>query len=90
MIDRWLNREFVIGGIRYRVVDAAFSLCLFVLAFLIRWRLMPIESADYFGFLEDWMRSIRQNGGFRSLSMSISNYTPPYICLLYTSDAADD
>ena len=34
LIDRWLNREFVIGGIRYRVVDAAFSLCLFVLAFL--------------------------------------------------------
>ncbi len=24
LIDRWLNREFVIGGIRYRVVDAAF------------------------------------------------------------------
>lgn len=82
LIDRWLNREFEVGGIRCRVVDAAFVLCLFVLAFLIRWRLMPIESADYFGFLEDWMRSIRENGGFRSLSMSISNYTPPYMYIM--------
>jgi len=43
---------------------------------------MPIESADYFGFLEPWMEAIRTNGGWRSLSMEISNYTSPYMYIM--------
>lgn len=82
MIDRIMNKEFMLAGIRLKIVDAAFILCLFVLAFMIRWRLMPIESADYFGFLEDWMQTIREKGGYRSLAMGISNYTPPYMYIM--------
>lgn len=81
-LDRVLNIETEIYGIKMKIVDIAFMICLFVLAFMIRWNLMPIESADYFGFLEEWMNTIRANGGFRSLSMEISNYTSPYMYIM--------
>ena len=58
-----IRSQLFIGDIG--VTDViAFVLCLFVFAFMIRWKLMPIESADYFGFLEPWMEEIRENGGF--------------------------
>ena len=82
MIDKVLSREIKLGNIRFQVVDLAFVATLFVLAFMIRWKLMPIESADYFGFLEKWMETIRDNGGYRSLSMQISNYTSPYMYIM--------
>lgn len=86
MKERWIDKIMFteIAGNRYRikVVDIAFILCLFFFAFLIRWKLMPIESADYFGFLESWMERIRTNGGYRSLGQQISNYTSPYMYIL--------
>ena len=82
IIDRMMLREAKIGKARVRAVDLVFILCLFLFAFLIRWKLMPIESADYWGFLEGWMTQIRSGGGFRSLSQSISNYTAPYMYLM--------
>lgn len=82
MIDRIMNREIKLGNIRFQVVDLAFVAALFVLAFMIRWKLMPIQSADYYGFLEQWMQTIRDNGGYRSLSMEISNYTSPYMYIM--------
>lgn len=81
-IDRLLNTEIELYNIKWKAVDIAFILCLFVLAFMIRWKLMPIESADYYGFLKEWMNTIRANGGFRSLSMEISNYTSPYMYIM--------
>ena len=50
IIDRMMLREAKIGKARVRAVDLVFILCLFLFAFLIRWKLMPIESADYWGF----------------------------------------
>ncbi len=82
LIDRLMNLEFELGEIRMKVVDAAFVFCLFVFAFMLRIRLLPIESADYFGFLEKWMQTIRDYGGYRSLSMAISNYTSPYMYIM--------
>lgn len=82
LIDRLLNREWEIGSAGFKTVDFVFILCLFVLAFMIRWKLMPIQSADYYGFLEEWMNTIRENGGFASLSMEISNYTSPYMYIM--------
>ena len=84
-IDRALRIRVRLGVIEFQVVDLLFILCLFVLGFLIRWKLMPIESADFWGFLEDWMNQIRESGGYRSLDHQISNYTSPYMyimCLL--------
>ena len=81
-IDRVMFQRVKIGKIKFQVVDLVFILCLFVFAFMIRWKLMPVESADYWGFLEGWMAQIRSGGGFRSLSQSISNYTAPYMYLM--------
>ena len=82
VIDQIMKREIRIGSITFKIVDAAFVICLFVFAFMIRWKLMPIESADYYGFLKEWMVTIRENGGFYSLSMQISNYTSPYMYIM--------
>lgn len=82
VIDKVLNIEVEIGTVKWKIVDMAFVACLFILAFMIRWKLMPIESADYYGFLEEWMNTIRANGGFPSLSMKISNYTSPYMYIM--------
>lgn len=81
-IDQLMFQEVKIGKIVFRLVDLAFILCLFAFAFMVRWKLMPIESADYWGFLEDWMQQIRQGGGFASLDHRISNYTSPYMYLM--------
>lgn len=82
VMDQIMGREIKLGSIRFQVVDLAFIVVLFVLAFMIRWKLMPIQSADYYGFLEKWMQTIRDNGGYRSLSMQISNYTSPYMYIM--------
>lgn len=74
--------ELNIGNLKIKVVDLSFIICLFVFSFLIRWKLMPVESADFWGFLEDWMVQIRQGGGFQSLDHQISNYTSPYMYLM--------
>lgn len=88
--DKLMFSKLKIGKITFQVVDLLFILCLFIFGFMIRWKLMPIESADYWGFLKDWMQQIRQSGGFGSLDHQISNYTSPYMyimCLIsYISD----
>lgn len=82
VIDKVMFHELNIGKMKLRVVDLSFIICLFVFSFLIRWKLMPIESADFWGFLEDWMEQIRAGGGFKSLDHQISNYTSPYMYLM--------
>ena len=57
-IDVFLNYEIKIKSMVFKTVDLIFMLCLFILAFMIRWKLFPIESADYWGFLELWMDQI--------------------------------
>ncbi|NBJ93397.1 hypothetical protein [Parablautia muri] len=90
IIDKLMLKRIKSGSIEFKVVDLLFIGCLFFFAFMIRWKLMPIESADYWGFLEDWMGQIREAGGFPSLGKQISNYTSPYMyimCLLsYVTD----
>lgn len=82
IMDRILSVRVRIGRIYLKTVDILFILCLFIFAFLIRWKLMPIESADYLGFLENWMEQIREGGGFPSLGKQISNYTSPYMYIM--------
>ena len=82
ILDRVMFRDLEAGKIKLKVVDMVFIACLFVFAFMIRWKLMPVESADYWGFLEDWMEQIRTHGGFSSLKYQISNYSSPYMYLM--------
>ena len=81
-MDKIMFSKIRIGKITFQIVDLLFILCLFLFGFMIRWKLMPIESADYWGFLEDWMEQIREGGGFRSLDHQISNYTSPYMYIM--------
>ena len=81
-IDKLMFHRVTIGKIVFRVVDLMFILCLFLLAFMVRMELMPIESADYWGFLKGWMQQIREGGGYRSLGYQISNYTSPYMYIM--------
>ena len=82
IIDRVMFKKIKIKSIEFKVVDLLFIACLFFLAFMIRWKLMPVESADYWGFLEGWMVQIRKEGGFPSLGKQISNYTSPYMYIM--------
>lgn len=81
-MDKIMFSKIRIGKITFQIVDLLFILCLFFFGFMIRWKLMPIESADYWGFLKDWMVQIREGGGFRSLDHQISNYTSPYMYIM--------
>lgn len=81
-IDVLLNHEFKMGSITFKVVDLLFMLCLWLFALGLRIKLYPIESADYFGFLADWMAQIKSIGAWKSLGKEISNYTAPYMCLM--------
>lgn len=81
-IDRILKKQIMIREVSLQVIDLVFIICLFAFAFMIRWQLMPIESADYWGFLKEWMNQIREGGGYRSLGTEISNYTSPYMYLM--------
>ena len=82
IIDEIMLDRIKIAGISMKVVDVAFVACIFVLAFLIRVKLFPIQSADYYGFLEKWMQSIRDGGGLPALAGDFYNYTPPYMYLM--------
>ena len=89
-IDKIMFREYNLRGVKLKAVDLLFIICLFLFGFMIRWKLMPIQSADYYGFLADWMNQIREGGGYRSLGHEISNYTSPYMYIMcfisYISD----
>lgn len=82
ILDKIMFGRIKLGDVTISLVDLLFILCLFFFGFMIRWKLMPIESADYFGFLKDWMEQIREGGGFRSLDHQISNYTSPYMYIM--------
>lgn len=82
IIDQLMFKKIKIGSITFTVADLLFIACLFFFAFMIRWKLMPIESADYQGFLVGWMAQIRNEGGFPSLRRQISNYTSPYMYIM--------
>ncbi len=81
-LDIFLNYEIKVKSIVFKMVDLIFMLCLFVLAFMVRWKLFPIESADYWGFLKLWMDQIKALGGFASLGTEISNYSSSYMYLM--------
>lgn len=57
------------------------ALCV-ALALVLRLSLFPYETYDYHNFLSHWYDHLRQNG-FQGLKTGFSNYTPPYLYLLW-------
>lgn len=82
VIDKVLNKEIRIGRISFKVIDLIFVVCIWLLALWVRLELYPIVSADYWGFLEEWMNKIKELGGFRSMGTKISNYSSSYMYLM--------
>lgn len=80
--DKLMNLELNINGIKLRYIDVLFMVAIAVTSYLLRIKLFPIKSGDFYGFLDPWMNQIRENGGFKSLSMEISDYTSPYMYLM--------
>ncbi len=81
-MDRALNYRIRIGSMVFKTVDLLYVICLWIFALIIRIKLFPIESADYYGFLKLWMDQIRELGYFRSLGTEISNYSSSYMYLM--------
>jgi len=89
-VDRFLNAELAVGKINFRKVDILFIAVLWIFAFLMRYSLFPIKSADYTGFLEEWIESIRMFGAWKSLGMEISNYTSPYMYIMSVASLTEN
>ncbi len=80
IMDKMMMKKIKIGSIEFKAVDFLFIGCLFFFAFMIRWKLMPIESADYWGFLADCSRFVGREDSL--LLESRFPTTPPPICTL--------
>lgn len=81
-IDFILNYKVTIRGICFQMVDILFIVCLMVISLFMRTAFLDIQSGDYLGFLQMWMQTIRERGGFASMGLEISNYTPAYMYIL--------
>jgi Gpi18-like mannosyltransferase len=57
------------------------TLCV-ALALVVRLALFPYETYDYHSFLGPWYDHLRENG-FQGFKTGFSNYTPPYLYLLW-------
>ncbi|HEY5822328.1 MAG TPA: glycosyltransferase 87 family protein [Propionibacteriaceae bacterium] len=57
-------------------------LALVMVAVVVRWQFVAVETGDYRAFLDPWYAHLAQNGGFAALKDSFSNYNTPYLVLL--------
>lgn len=89
-IDQILNKEYSIKNLKFKTVDILFVAALWIFALIIRIKLYPIISADYWGFLEEWMNKIKELGGFRSMGTKISNYSSSYMYLMCIVSGAEN
>jgi Gpi18-like mannosyltransferase len=53
-----------------------------LIALLLRYYLLPIESKDYIDFIIEWYNVLQDNGGILAIDTTMSNYTSPYMILL--------
>jgi len=62
--------------------DFLFATLCVTLALVLRLALFHYETFDYYNFLGPWYDHLRQNG-FQGFKTGFSNYTPPYLYLLW-------
>lgn len=65
-----------------RLIDLFFFAAITICAVFVRASLFTHVSSDYTQFLEEWFYTLKNNGGFSAIGMSIGDYTPPYFYLL--------
>jgi Gpi18-like mannosyltransferase len=62
--------------------DFLFATLCVALALILRLTLFPYETFDYYNFLSPWYDHLQQSG-FLGFKTGFSNYTPPYLYLLW-------
>lgn len=67
---------------KHALEDFLFATLCVALALALRLALFPYETYDYHNFLSHWYDHLRQNG-FQGFKTGFSNYTPPYLYLLW-------
>lgn len=65
-----------------RIIDVFFIAAITICAIFVRASLFTHVSSDYTQFLQGWVQTLKDNGGFAAIGMSIGDYTPPYFYLL--------
>ncbi|MCR4606931.1 MAG: conjugal transfer protein TraL [Oscillospiraceae bacterium] len=65
-----------------KTVHLLLAVPLICAAFLVRYYLLPYETADYQDFLSRWVKWFADNGGFSAMKDQIGNYNIPYLYFL--------
>lgn len=82
-INSFLNEEFYLTKkIKLKNLDMIVFTLVTVGCILMRAALFPYVSGDYGSFLSKWFDTLEKNGGFKALSISLGDYTPPYFYIL--------
>lgn len=82
-LDNYLFRKITISkAFKIRNVDFIAFIVITLFCILMRVTLFPFVSSDYTEFLEEWFTVLKNNGGFKALSISLGDYTPPYFYIL--------
>ena len=81
-VDTFLNNEFKFKSFKFKSIDLMYVIVLWAAALLVRIKLYPVVSADYFGFLEIWMNEIKSVGPVKFLAGNTANYSSPYLYLM--------
>lgn len=72
-------------------MDGVYFAVVAVISVLIRYKFFKLESPDMVSYLQTWMSTIAQKGGFVSLREPIGNYNIPYMVFLtFVSSVTDD
>lgn len=78
-----LNQEYpVFNRFKLRPIELIGFLILTMLGICMRALFLDHVSGDYGSFLQHWFNDLKENGGFRALSLSLGDYTPPYFYIL--------
>lgn len=72
-------REFILSP---RALTVVFLTVVSVLALVLRYLTRDFASGDYNSFLKPWFNTLKENGGFAALKLSLGDYNAPYLTIL--------
>lgn len=72
-------RSFILGP---RVFTVIFLVVVSALAILLRWFTRDFKTGDYNNCLSVWFDTLKENGGFAGLKLSLGDYNVPYLTIL--------
>src|SRR6266404_1008399 len=70
-----------------RPIDYAAAALIVVFAMYVRYMLRDFVTSDFYEYTSHWYAAVQEHG-FAAAGTPVSNYTPPYLYLLYLTSAA--